>query len=82
MQRTLSLFAGSSRTVKTNNGDLSGKELNHLFAAPQLLSPQEFEGTNVGLSSCTRILARFGGKICVENGPLAGISYLISIPIT
>jgi light-regulated signal transduction histidine kinase (bacteriophytochrome) len=68
--------------VKTNSGGLSGKELSHLFAAPQPLSPQEFEGTNAGLSSCKRILERFGGKIWVENGPAKGISYHVTIPTT
>jgi light-regulated signal transduction histidine kinase (bacteriophytochrome) len=68
--------------VKTNNGGLSGKELSHIFAAPQLLSPQEFEGTNVGLSSCKRILERLCSKIWVENGPAKGVSYHVTIPTT
>jgi PAS domain S-box-containing protein len=46
----------------------------------RLHSPEEFEGTGVGLALCAKIVQSHGGHIRVESSPGKGATFLISLP--
>jgi histidine kinase len=48
----------------------------------RLHSRGEFEGSGLGLSTCQRIVQRFGGRIWCELSPLGGARFCFSVPRT
>lgn len=66
--------------VKTNNGGLGEKDFSRIFAASERFTPQDWEGTNLRLNICKKILEKFGGRIWVESDPAAGTSFYFALP--
>ncbi|MBN1455276.1 MAG: response regulator [Methanomicrobia archaeon] len=69
-----SVLSNGSSSVKDEK-DLSG-----MFTAPKHLFPYDYEGTNLRLSLCKKILDKLGGKIWTENGDEVSSAVYFSLP--
>jgi len=66
--------------VSDNGSGIKEKELSRIFTLSESLYPQDYEGTNLRLIMCKKILDKFGGKIGVEGRPGEGTTFCFSIP--
>jgi light-regulated signal transduction histidine kinase (bacteriophytochrome) len=47
----------------------------------RLHTPEEFEGTGIGLSICRKIVDRHGGDVAVESTVGEGSTFVVTLPI-
>jgi signal transduction histidine kinase len=66
--------------VKMNNGGLNGKDLYRIFATSERFTPQDYEGTNLRLTICKKILEKFGGRSWVESNTAASTRFYFALP--
>lgn len=68
--------------VKDNGIGFDEKYLDRIFQPFQRLhSPQDYEGTGIGLSICRRIAERHGGDITAKSKPEHGATFIVTLPI-
>jgi light-regulated signal transduction histidine kinase (bacteriophytochrome) len=66
--------------VKMNNGGLNRKNLYRIFATSERFTLQDYEGTNLRLNICKKILEKFGGRSWVESDPAASTHFYFALP--
>ena len=67
--------------ISDNGIGIDPKDEAKVFSIFQRLhSPDEYEGTGIGLSICKRIVERHHGKIWYESEPKKGATFIVQIP--
>ena len=68
-------------SVKDNGIGISKENLEKVFEMfRRLHTREEYEGTGIGLATCKRIVASWGGDIWVESEEGKGSTFLFSVP--
>jgi chemotaxis family two-component system sensor kinase Cph1 len=67
-------------SVRSNGSSLKEKDLNCIFTAPKQLCPYDYEGTNLRLSLCKKIVDKLGGKIWTEDDDEVSTAVYFSLP--
>ena len=66
--------------IKDNGIGIDPQFADRIFEPFKRLHGNEVEGTGLGLWTCKRIVARYGGSIWVESGPGRGSTFFFSLP--
>lgn len=67
-------------TIKDNGGGISPEIVESIFD-PFYTTKQQGQGTGLGLSISSQIMAKFKGKLILENFPGEGAAFVITLPL-